>query len=298
MMGYHFHRSESIEAGLRRIACMQLDAALSAISEGGANAPHEVRKRCKKLRGLLRLVRGAFVDFGAEQHVVREAARALAAARESSAHLEALHRLERAMPARLDDPDFIAARALLESALQDHVRSGALEQALAHATSVLAAQRERVPHWALERGGFGALESGLVAAYRNARRSVAAARRRPDAKRLHELRKWVKNHRYHLDLLHALWPGPFIAWVESAGQLGELLGQHHDIDVLLETLRNSPADGVDPGMCQRLADNVVGDADALKVEAFALAARLLAEKPSRFRARMLSYWQAWREAPA
>jgi hypothetical protein len=294
-MGYQFKRNESIEDGLRRIATSQLDAALKAAGTGGPGAPHEVRKRCKKLRGLLRLVGDALPDGDAEQRVARDVGRVLAAVRESAAQLEALTRLERAVPARLDDPDFIAVRGFLEAACDAHQSDGSAARAMADATAMLRAQRERAAHWRLEQKGFAAFASGLVDTYRQARRRYRAALQRPASKRLHALRKWAKYHRHHLGLLHAMWPDAFKAWGEAAEEVGELLGQNHDIAVLLDVVRNGHREALAAGVHGRLAAQVAVDADGLRDRALALSARLLAEKPRCFEARMASYWQAWHE---
>src|SRR4051794_11864935 len=83
---YKFAPDEPVEKRFRDIALSQIDAALEAIDrpdEGGRSAVHEVRRRCKKLRGLLRLVRPAFDQFGHENGAIRDAAATLSSARDA-----------------------------------------------------------------------------------------------------------------------------------------------------------------------------------------------------------------------
>jgi CHAD domain-containing protein len=283
-MAFHFKSGESIEAGLRRIAADQLDQALASIDEGD-RLPHALRKRCKKLRGLLRLVRGGFDAYGIEQRATRDAARALAPAREVSAHLEALRAFEERHRDSRADTDIVAAREHFEARRAALQASGAHDAAIAEAVAILGKQRDRVVHWRLDRDCFAAIEDGLVGTYRSARNALAAARRRPDAERFHELRKHVKYHRHHLDLVLVVWPGPLAAVGEEADALGEVLGEHHDIHVLAAALADTP-------LAARLADEFARDSAALEARACALAERLLAEKPRRFRARVAAYWRA------
>lgn len=54
---------DTVEAGMRRIAAEQIERAIAEIDDTGLDrheTVHQVRKRCKKVRGLVRLVRPAF----------------------------------------------------------------------------------------------------------------------------------------------------------------------------------------------------------------------------------------------
>src|ERR1700761_6944167 len=77
---------EPVEAAFRAIALSQLDEALSDLDKGdsdGRSVVHEARRRCKKLRGLLRLVRPALPDFATENAAVRDAAALLSHLRDA-----------------------------------------------------------------------------------------------------------------------------------------------------------------------------------------------------------------------
>ena len=96
-MAFRFQPSdETVESAVRRIACAELDAALAAIR--AAERPpgrvvHEVRRRCKALRGLIRLVRPAFPSFAAENAALRDIARQLAGVRDGAVLADTLARL-------------------------------------------------------------------------------------------------------------------------------------------------------------------------------------------------------------
>ena len=72
----------SVEAALRRVAQEEARHALEMVRATGELGPrvHEMRKRVKKLRGLLRLVRPVFPDAAAENAVLRDAVNKLAVA--------------------------------------------------------------------------------------------------------------------------------------------------------------------------------------------------------------------------
>src|SRR3569623_648211 len=92
---------EPVDAALRAIALDQLDetlADLSAPSDAGRSIVHEARRRCKKLRGMLRLVRPAFPDFEVENGAIREAAKGLSHLRDAEVLHQTLAALEKWRP--------------------------------------------------------------------------------------------------------------------------------------------------------------------------------------------------------
>ncbi|MBA3486301.1 MAG: CHAD domain-containing protein [Lysobacter sp.] len=105
-------------------------------------------------------------------------------------------------------------------------------------------------------------------------------------------RKHVKYHRFHLDLLHKTWPRPLLAVVDQAEALGETLGEHDDIDVLLAALGQDDAAPVLKDVTGRIAVSVRQELARLEDAAFSTARRLLAEKPRGFERRMRAYWNA------
>jgi len=80
-MAYRFkHGDKSVPQALKRIAREQIDKALGEIDDDqrdAAETVHQLRKRCKKLRGLIRLVRPSFKDYAPENATFHDAAGAL-----------------------------------------------------------------------------------------------------------------------------------------------------------------------------------------------------------------------------
>lgn len=83
---------------VRGIAVEQLDTALALI-EGAGDSPHktvhEVRKACKRMRGLLRLIAPGFADFAKEDRAVAKAARRLSNLRDAAAMVETFDALKK-----------------------------------------------------------------------------------------------------------------------------------------------------------------------------------------------------------
>ncbi len=89
-MSYRFQEHETVPDGVKRIALEQIDKALeltTAGSKAGKNldkAIHDTRVSCKKLRGLLRLVRFGLDDetFKSENVYYRDVNRSLSSVRQ------------------------------------------------------------------------------------------------------------------------------------------------------------------------------------------------------------------------
>jgi len=281
---------------IRRIAIELIDG---AIADSGSCAPspegiHAIRKRCKKLRALLRLVRPSLGDtYRQENEYFRDLASTLAPLRDVHAMVVAFDAVVGGLDGEVDPATFLPLRRRL--ARRERRRTG-VEQRLADVHRRMEAARERVAAWPLDAPPAPeAWRIGFEGTYRRARRALAAANQEPTAERFHEWRKSVKYHWYHVRLLAPLWPEACGARAQTANALGELLGSHHDLAVLRSALGGPGfADGT-RGLAASFAALV--DRHQARVEAAArpLGMRLFAEKPSRLGVRYEKYWTAWLE---
>ncbi|MFC0677731.1 CHAD domain-containing protein [Lysobacter korlensis] len=295
-MSFRLLESEGLEEGLRRIAAEQLAAAIQsgAGHDAATKTPHALRKRCKRMRGLLRLVRGSFGAYHEEQRALRDAARLVAPMRDADACIEALDRLVALDEARGSPTDIKEIRAWLDSSRAAAGGPAEQQRAVAQVVGALQQQLERVPDWTLQSDRFDAIAPGLLRTFRTGRDALKRARARPTPGRLHELRKHVKYHRFQLELLRGAWPGPLAAWAREARCLGDILGEHHDYAMLASALRDhAPGASITLASAQ-LMPIMEARSRELERDAIRLASRLYCEKPAAFERRMRNYWQTWR----
>jgi CHAD domain-containing protein len=238
-------RGERPATGHRRMALGQLDVAIDALAGTGAHASpekrvHEARKALKRLRALLRMLRDELGEqtYEREAALLRDTGRMLARARDAAVLLATLEDLIARHPRRLASRGGVLR---MRGSLQGE-REGAAEQALAEAAmpagalTDLLAMRSRVSEWKLaESGGIEAVEPALERLYGRGRgRMRRAAKAKGVSRRtrtLHEWRKRVKDLRYAAEILGA---GKV---AKRADELGELLGEEHDLAVLAERVR-------------------------------------------------------------
>jgi CHAD domain-containing protein len=281
---YRLERDEPVPEGIARVALGRIDNALDELGGRTDSSPedavHSARKDMKKLRALLRLVRGEIGDqvYRRETTAFRDAGRELAGLRDADVMIATLDSLE--LPEKEAGP--------LRQALEAHklrTAAGARQQAAASAGDMLTAARERVADWPLETDGFGAFEEGLHRIYRQGRRNMRMARKQPTGENLHEWRKRTKDLWYHLALLEEAWPPVMHALADEAHELSDRLGDDHDLDVLLQWAR----DHADPGAIEAAVDE---RRLRLQADAFDYGTRLYADKPSVFVDRTGTWWTA------
>ncbi len=291
-MGYRFRSDETVEAGLKRIAREQIDRGLEELSDPELDrheAIHQVRKRCKKLRGLLRLVRPAFKQhYKMENAWYRDAARELAWIRDAQAALETYLKLvERE---RTELPRHTAERVAdwlgdrRDAALADEDE---IEAAVDLFRDRLVKGRNRVARWTLKADGFDALAGGLAKTYSRGRRAMARAYATADSVDFHEWRKRVKYHWYQLRLLQPLHSASIKAQQRQAARVGELLGEEHDLALLRELLAASD-DG--PGQVDALLSLIDRRLIQLRRKTARPGALLYCESPKCLLARFRCYW--------
>ena len=282
---YRFAPDQAVEQRFRAIALSQIDAALKAIDEpddGMRSAVHEVRRRCKKLRGLLRLVRPAFDQFGQENGAIRDAAAMLSSARD--AEVQRLTILS--LAGGSDDAGLLEAiagrlpKAPIDRQFQQLVRFGV----------ALSEVRARVTNWTLGKDSVAPLLRGLRANYRDERRRMQLAERTRLAADMHEWRKANKYFGSHLALLRGDAEQELAGERETVDRLSLLLGLHHDLSVLSEAATETPLLFGDTDEVAVLLRAVRARSDEVEAAAFALGEKLLAETPRELERRFGEVW--------
>lgn len=295
-MAYHIKRGEEVEEALRRLADDQLETALEEIASDTlpfAEKVHQVRKRCKKLRGLLRLVRKSFDGYGDENETFRDAARLLSEVRDAGSLIETYDALTGHFDAQIDRRAFAQIRARLTRDANEIRDLPETAERMEEVRQTLLAARARVPGWRLDDAGFDAVEGGIAKTYKRARKRMAAAWADPTDEAMHDWRKRVKYHWYHARLLRGIWPRMMQAHKDAADDLSDLLGDHHDLAVLDQRLGETPGDFGSETDVEAFRALLQRRKTVLEDRAFHLGRRLLAERKTAIVARWNGYWTHW-----
>lgn len=297
-MAYRFKRKDkSVQKGVRRIALGEIDSAIAEI-DGDELSPdetvHEVRTHCKKLRALIRLVRPVFRGYKKENAIIRDAAAELSSVRDAAVLLQAIDGLRRRFGDQLAPQSWDSMRTCLSRQRDSAAAEGLVNERLATFRSIMVKTRKRARKWKIGKDGFNAVGGGLALTYGRARQAMAQGRGKPTPANLHEWRKRVKDHWYHTRLLRPIWPAVMTPHRNAAGRLAELLGDHHDLEVLEATLATAPDRFGKPKELRRLIGLVQWQREMLETDAFSLGRRLFAHRPSALRRSWGTYWDVWK----
>lgn len=297
-MAFKIKRGESVTDGLKRIAGEQIERAIEEIDACRLDGPtkvHQVRKRCKKLRGLLRMVRPVIgKTYKLENASHRDTARLLSELRDANIALQTFKSLLEGTEA--GEPRFQSIGERLrqdQNELTDDGPHTHMESALQAVRQRLVAARERVAQWTLKREGFDALSGGWQRTYAKARRALRQAQEQRTAEALHRWRKEVKYHGYQCRLLEAVWPALLEARSDEAARLGDWLGEDHDLAVLRQQLLEPPPCDDDGEAVATLVRRLDRRRQRLQRRCFRLGKKLFAEDKRSFVRRYERYWQAW-----
>ncbi|MFO7551219.1 MAG: CHAD domain-containing protein [Haliea sp.] len=298
-MSFRFKRGESAGDGIRRMAREQMDRALEDIADSDIDrhdTVHQVRKRCKKIRALLRLARGDLDNgcqvYQRENECFREAARSLSSFRDAEALLETCDLLIDKAARQGNRQRLKRVREVLQERKRQVARDDAnLARRIDACAATIREARKRVGDWPIG-DGFGALAPGLQKTFSRGRKAMKQAAQKPGAENFHQWRKRVKYHLYHVQVLQPLWAGVLDHWRDALTDLGEDLGEDHDLAVFAETLSVEH----ERFACNRDLQVLLGLSDRrrarLQARALSLGQRLFAEQPKHLVRRFEAYWEA------
>ena len=283
---YRLELGETPKQGISRVARSELDLTIGLLEaapngDGGAEAVHEARKALKRLRALLRVSRPVLDDsrYRRENVILRDAGRELSATRDAQVLLETLDSLCSRFGDELPPKTWSRLRAELARGAEAAKTNG--PSSFDGVLDVLSDARTRVSHWPLpNENGRVPLADGFEQVYRRGRKARRHAQAEPSAENLHELRKRAKDLWHAAQLLEPVCPARFKRLAKDAHRLSNLLGDDHDLSVLLDFAHRHP-ELVDPGELELLQKVVELRGASLRRQGLECAAGLYRRKPKR-----------------
>jgi CHAD domain-containing protein len=294
-MAYRLKLKVSLPLEVRRIALEQLEIARAALSrqDDRAAAVHDARRALKRLRAMLRLVRPALgeANFKQSNRQLGELGQRLSLSRDLDVMLTTLSKLENGN-GRL--PKSVAER-LRRSV--DHSRgkhNGAagettsdrnLSSALRRAEKLFSGDR-------LRQVDIQQIADGLQRSYRRARNAFREAYSAESDEAFHSWRKATQAHWRHMQLIGRGWPQSLAARAGEAKELSRLLGEDHDLSVLLTFAETPGSSELSAPDLAALREACLNCQRQIRERARPHGQRLFAERPRQLSKRILHYWRA------
>jgi CHAD domain-containing protein len=292
----HFKRSESLAHGAERLLRREFDSAFELLAR--ADQPldyrvHEARKCLKRLRALLSLVEDSLdpEQVTRTRACIRAAAHALADLRSAAALNETFDALVERYPGSLEAPIVDGVHRALTRPSETTDATAALTAAV----DALGRAREAAQKLDVSGGGWSVVDRGFRRTYARARKYFSRAHDSRSAERLHEFRTQLKRHYYQLELFSKVWPRLVRAECRELDRLGERLGEHHDLSLLVPELERK---GLAPAAAADLPALIDRRRRDLESMVLSRAARLFAEAPRARSRRFAGYYAAFHRGPA
>lgn len=283
----------SMVAKVLRRAIRQLERIDTSNAE---QTVHEVRKACKRTRGIARLVRpGLGAHYRRANAGCRDAARELSPLRDQHARLETFDALVAAERGRLPTRGLAEVRAGLVADADE--ASAVIEPAdtrVAEARSLLVHVVDDLGPWS--RVDAADTVDGIASTYRQGRDALEEVLDGVSTEKLHEWRKRVKYLWYQVQTIREAAPSVLAPLAHGLHELADALGDDHDLAVLVERIRSEPdrfGPAVEHEAAVLLAERRRAD---LQYRAVARGRRLYVEPPTVFRDRVDGYFTAWEDA--
>jgi CHAD domain-containing protein len=294
-MAFHFKKKEPVVKAVRRLCRERIDDALESLKARDClKSVGNVRKEIKKLRAILRLVRGEIGKgvYRENTKALRVAANRLTALRDAHVKLNAFEALAKHFKRKLPSQPFPKIKKVLRRNYRAEESRFLKSNSAAAVARILRKMKRSVDDLKIESDGWAAIGPGVKEGYRRGRAAYGTVLKKSSPENFHEWRKQVKNLGYYLRMSCKIRPEETGAATDGLEKLGEFLGDDHDLVMLKEFLgeqfkRRKETEALDKLICSRQKE--------LRSAALKLGARFYSEKPDVFCRRLGNYWRLWRK---
>jgi CHAD domain-containing protein len=313
-MPFQIEPGETLCEAILRTRNERLDKAIAGLQEKpapSAEAIHDARREFKRLRSLVRLVRGS-MDKPVrvrEDQALCDAGRALAQSRDAAALLETVEKMfGTLMPDDRKSRRISAEGQKLLQQICEELRDRAgrgLDATEIKATVKLLREMKRRTWWPnspAPEDWYVTVGKGLQRTYRQGRELFAVSNSvgllNASDELWHETRKRAKALGYQLRFLRKIWPETLNAIAEQLEELTERLGEDHDLSLIRLRLTRIALPETSSEVFSAARLNLIRTIDRrrrrLQNEALRRSHLVYLEQPRRFLKRVHCYWECWR----
>ncbi len=298
---FQLRQRESVQDGILRIANAlhehsQTQAKTVRSTDELSSIVHETRLSLKRARALVRLLRPTLGTRVADalNRRLRLAAQRLAGARDATVALTVLDQLRRKRPAADSEAvDQVRSRAAASAEAQTR-DTPPIDQGLARARTALRSLVLALEKTPWKRRGWAALEAGLEAGYRRARKRFRKARQTSEDPAFHDWRTATKSLLYQLAFLRPMATRRLERLIQDLDALQKILGDANDLATLAQKLAGNPDLYGDEPAVERTGTLLKTRQQRLLKSAVKQGRQVYSERTPQFISRVRREWRAWR----
>lgn len=275
-------RGRPIRRRLKHLVRKTLRDAGSDLRHDRARAVHDVRKRVKQVRAIVKVLQQTDAcSFRNETRRLRAAGQRLSILRDADVVIATFDDVQARFPTRLPEHTYALMRQQLVRAKARIMRDATADQSMAHVAHSLRAVGRSVKRWRVSAIDVRQWPALLKEGYRASRTAMKHAHEKMSPSELHRWRKRVKTLWYQLRLAELPAPG-LLQEIRRFDQLQTWLGDDHDLSVMQATIAGDVRLHRMPADVRALAAMSGTLQTALRRKSFTLGERLLAETPGVF----------------
>ncbi len=299
-MGYKLKKKEKISKGLKRILEEQIDKVVDEINNPKENIDetvHEIRKRFKKIRTVIRLLRDEIGKnkYKEENLFYRDEGRRIAGIRDSFVLEESLNKILNYYAHQLISGAFENVKVNLEESHKSFKAEKNYKSEINEIKKEIITAKERIIALTVKGDDFKLISDGLQRIYKRGKKGIQNAYQNPIPENFHEWRKRVKYLRYSIKAVSNFWPDELNQFKDSLHNLTDFLGEIHDLLQLKNVLLSNKELCRDETQLQMLLALINQRTEELKILAKAEGERIYAEKPKAFIKRINNYYKAFKK---
>ncbi len=280
-MAFSIDLHKDVEKQVRKVFLSQLQRSvedLDSCDKETEEKIHDLRKRCKKLRGLLRLVRPELKDddlYDDHNRYFKEVANTFSSTRDQQVMRDTFEKI--LYTYRLDRDRYADIEKWIDSMQESSIDENAVRRDFDIYAAQYEANKNSAERYRLEKKGKHALDKGLKKAYKKARKLQKRAFETRTDEDFHEWRKWVKYHWYQMRLVRKNMKCLLDARVKRLKRLSDILGDEHDLTVFKSHMRTLQSD-----VKEDFFIYLQKERDTLRKEAKKMGNELFCVKPETF----------------
>lgn len=291
-MNFYLNLNIPVEESVKALAAQIVESAVLNCSSKELNDNekiHLVRKKCKQIRALLRIVRPNIKTFYKEENIFfRDLSRNLSRIRDMQVYIETLKKI-------IKFSDISSNSETIENLIKIIIvqrDSIPFAKLIDEFSNEIQNSYKRIKLWKIKGNGFKCLEGGLKKTYRRGKFAMKVALQNPTAENYHEWRKRVKYHYHHLELLTPIWESLLEKYTEEVHLLSDLLGYDHDLSLLEPNIICNEKYDLSAEIKNQIIHSIYNKQEKLRLKTFNLGQKIYAEKPRYFIRRIEQYWNS------
>lgn len=269
----------------------------SEIPENIDVSVHEIRKSCKRIRAVLRLIRWDIGEdlYHLENRKFRDLSRKLSCLRDYYVVISDLADRFEAEELIIEEERFIQFINYLNDKKEKEHKHLIEINVLGHIKEVVEQSHQDLHSFDLSKLGPHTIQNGIKHIYQKSQDHIEKAQYRLTDVALHNLRKCTKYLLYQMQLVEEVWPDYFSNYSKALKSATDLIGDDHNLVEEIAIIKSMPETILLSADKEILIDSLDKERQQLHEETWQLMGKIFAEEPDAFIKRVNSYWLLGRQ---